>query len=283
MQIWIIFVILYGVLKGSREPIKKSILGKVGVLSALFGYTFIGFLMVAPTADGVLALTPQMVLLVIVKSLAVFLAWILGFKGIKHVPVSVYGIFDMSRVIFSTLLGVAFFHESLTVKGIVSLCLIVLGLYFSNQKKNIEAEGYKLKYVFYILLSCFFNAISGTLDKYIMSTGQITSSVLQFWFMFFTSAFYLGYILIKREKLEIKKIFTNPWIYVLSFSLVFGDRLLFLANADPESKVTIMTLLKQSSAIVTIVLGKLIYHEKNILRKLICAAVIILGIVLSVI
>ena len=283
MKLWIIFILLYGILKGAREPIKKGVLRDVGVLTALFVYTFVGFLMSAPTAVGAFSVTPFAFLLVVIKSFVIFVAWILAFVAIKKVPVSVYGLCDMSRVIFSTLLGVFFLGESLTVKGIISLILVVLGLYFANTKRNAENENYKMKYIWIILAECFLNAVSGTMDKYIMSTGEITSSALQFWFMLLLSVFYLGYILIKREKLELKKAFTNPWLYVLSFSLILGDRMLFIANADPESQVTIMTLVKQSSAVVTIILGKLIYKEKNIIRKLICAGVILLGIALAVI
>ena len=283
MKLWIIFILLYGILKGAREPIKKGVLKDVGVLTALFVYTFVGFLMSAPTAVGVFSVTPFAFLLVVIKSFVIFVAWILAFVAIKKVPVSVYGICDMSRVIFSTLLGVFFLGESLTIKGIISLILVVLGLYFANTRKSAENENYQMKYIWLILIECFLNAVSGTMDKYIMSTGEITSSALQFWFMLLLSAFYLGYILIKIEKLELKKAFTNPWLYVLSFSLILGDRMLFIANADPESQVTIMTLVKQSSAVVTIILGKLIYKEKNIIRKLICAGVILLGIALAVI
>lgn len=283
MKPWIIFILLYGILKGAREPIKKGVLKDVGVLTALFVYTFVGFLMSAPTAEGVFSVTPFAFMLVVIKSLVIFVAWILAFLAIKKVPVSVYGICDMSRVIFSTLLGVFFLDESLTAKGIVSLILVVAGLYFANTKKSAENENYKMKYIWLIIAECFLNAVSGTMDKYIMSTGEITSSALQFWFMLLLSVFYLAYILIKREKLELKKAFTNPWLYVLSFSLILGDRMLFIANADPESQVTVMTLIKQSSAIVTVILGRLIYKEKNIVRKLICAGIILLGIALAII
>lgn len=283
MRPWIIFILLYGILKGAREPIKKGVLKDVGVLTALFVYTFVGFLMSAPTAEGVFSVTTFAFMLVVIKSLVIFVAWILAFLAIKKVPVSVYGICDMSRVIFSTLLGVFFLGESLTAKGIVSLLLVACGLYFANTKKSAENENYQMKYIWIILAECFLNAVSGTMDKYIMSTGEITSSALQFWFMLLLSVFYLAYILVKREKLELKKAFTNPWLYVLSFSLILGDRLLFIANADPESQVTVMTLIKQSSAIVTVILGRLIYKEKNILRKLICAGIILAGITLAVI
>lgn len=283
MEIWIVYVLFYGILKGVREPIKKTVLKNVGVLTTLFVYTFVGFLMTLPTAEGVFALSARVFSLVVLKSVMIFVAWIMAFKALKKVPVSIYGICDMSRVIFSTLLGVAFLHESLTVKSVISLVLVVIGLYFANAKKSVCDEGYKIKYVWIIIAECFLNAISGTLDKYIMSTGEITSSALQFWFMLLLSAFYLAYILVKREKLEIKNALTNPWIYLLSFSLILGDRLLFKANADPMSRVTVMTVIKQSSAVVTIILGKLLYNEKNILKKLICALIIITGIVVAVI
>lgn len=283
MKLWIIFILLYGILKGSREPIKKAVLKDVGVLTTLFVYTFVGFLMSAPTAVGVFSVTPFAFSLVVIKSFVIFVAWILAFMAIKKVPVSVYGICDMSRVIFSTLLGVFFLGESLTAKGIVSLILVAGGLYFANTKKSAENENYKMKYIWLIVIECFLNAVSGTLDKYIMSTGEITSSALQFWFMLLLSAFYLAYILIKREKLELKKALTNPWLYVLSFSLILGDRMLFSANADPESQVTVMTLIKQSSAVVTIILGRIIYKEKNIIRKLACAGIILSGIALAII
>ena len=47
LETWIIFIVLYGLLKGSREPMKKALMRDVNVLTALFAYTFIGFLMTA--------------------------------------------------------------------------------------------------------------------------------------------------------------------------------------------------------------------------------------------
>lgn len=283
MQTWIVFVLLYGILKGARSPIKKAVLKDVNLFTALFLYTFLGFLMSAPTAVGVFSVRGSVFFLVVAKSAVIFFAWMLSFVALKKVPVSIYGICDMSRVLFSTALGVLFLQESLTVRGVFSLALVVLGLYLVNQKKDRQKEPYQRKYIILILVECFFNAVSGALDKYILSTGEITSSALQFWFMLLLSLFYLVYILLKRERLEWKKALTNPWLYVLSFSLVLGDRLLFIANADPASRVTVMTLIKQSSVLVTILLGKLVYQEKNIAKKMLCALLILAGIALSIV
>ena len=282
METWIIFIILYGLLKASREPMKKRLLKDVNVMTSLFVYTFIGFLMAVPTATGVFHIPPHIFIWILIKCGAIFFAWILSFTVLKKLPVSTYGLTDMSRVIFSTLMGVIFLHEALTVKGVISLLLVVSGLYIANRKTTTNKEGYHISQIWLLFLACFLNSVSGTLDKYIMSSGAITSSALQFWFMLLLSLMYLAYIIIRKEKLELKKAFTNPWIYALSFSLVLGDRLLFMANSDPASKVTIMTLIKQCSTVLTILLGKVLYHEKHILKKLLCALIILIGIAIAI-
>ena len=68
----------------------------------------------------------------------------------------------------------------------------------------------------------------------------------------------------------------------MSFFFIIADRALFIANGMDASRVTVMTLIKQSGSLVTILAGKFIFKEKNIRYKLICAAVIITGIVVAV-
>ena len=281
MELWIIFVAIYGILKGLREPIKKKALERDSLLGVLFVYTFIGFLMVIPTAKDVFNLSFEVFCLVFIKSFSVFLAWILAFLSVKKMPVSLYGVLDLSRVIFSTLLGVFFLKETISLNGFIGLAIVLVGIYLVNRKKDAEGGEFNRKYIFYTLVSCALNAISGTLDKYIMGMKVISTDNLQFWFMLLMSLMYLAYILIKREKINFKSCIKNPYIYLLSIMLIVADKLLFIANADPNSKVTMMTLIKQSSVFVTIASGKLIYKEKHILYKSACALLIFAGIVLA--
>ena len=271
MELWVVFVLLYGIFKGAREPIKKKILEKHDVISALFAYTFIGFLMTVPMAKDVFSIDAVTFALIGVKSFVIFFAWIATFVSVKKLS-----------VIFSTLMGVIFLGESLTIKGIVSLLLVVTGLYLVNRQKEETDKATDNRYVWLVLLSCLLNAVSGTLDKYLMSTRPVTSIQLQFWFMLMLSVMYYVYILAKGKKVGIVACAKNPYIYILSFLLIAGDRLLFIANSYESSQVTVMTLIKQSAAIVAILSGKFVYGEK-IARKLLCAGIIIFGIVLAVI
>ena len=81
--------------------------------------------------------------------------------------------------------------------------------------------------------------------------------------------------------LRLSTLKTDYWIVILSVLFVVSDRALFMANAYPESEVTVMTLVKQLSVVVTVLTGKLVFHEKNILQRAICACVVIAGVVVA--
>lgn len=283
MHSWIFFIVLYGLFKGMREPIKKKALEKTGLLDTLFLYTFIGFLLTIPISKDAFSISWKYLGMVFIKSAVIFAAWILSFLSVKKLPVSVYGVMDMSRVLFSTLMGVVVLGECLTIKGIIGLMLVIFGLFLLNLKKNGESKEIKMKYIWITLISCLLNAVSGTMDKIIMSTGEITSSQLQFWFMLMLSVMYFIYIRARGERVDFKNGLKNPGIYAISALLIFGDKLLFIANSNPESRVTVMTLIKQCSVIVTIISGKLIYNEKNIIYKVMCASIVAAGILTAVI
>lgn len=53
-------------------------------------------------------------------------------------------------------------------------------------------------------------------------------------------------------------------------------------KCDPESKITIMTLIKQSGCVVTLAAGKWIYHEKHVLHRALCTVLVVAGIVVAV-
>lgn len=237
--------------------------------------------MTAPMAHDVFSVDIKTFILIGVKSFVIFIAWIATFAAVRKLSVSFYSVMDLSRVIFSTLMGVIFLGESLTLKGIISLFLVISGLYLANRKKDLSERTTDNRYVWLVLFSCLLNAVSGTLDKYLMSTKAVSSIQLQFWFMLMLSAMYYIYIRINGKKVDFRGCAKNPYIYILSFLLIAGDRLLFIANSYESSQVTVMTLIKQSSAIVAILSGKIVYGEK-IARKLWCAGIIIFGIVLSV-
>lgn len=313
MGAWIWLVLLYGVIKGVREIVKKKSMEKNTVLEVLFVYTLLSFLMVVPGAPKAGGVEGRTMLFIALKSFVIFVAWILSFKAIKRMPISLYGLLDLSRVIFSTLMGVIVLGEVMSLWQVAGLTLVCMGLLLyryrtgqthgGEKKRNKTdrraavkgevtgadrnaaangepAERVETGIVLFALLSCLLNGVSGTMDKLLMKS--VTSTQLQFWYMLFLLLFYALYIIVTKEKIKLLTALKNYWIWILSILFVIGDKALFIANQSPDSRVTIMTLLKQAGCIVTILAGKFIFKEKNIGYKLFCAGVIITGIVLAV-
>ena len=314
-MIWILLTLVYGLLKGGREIIKKKAMDRNSVMEVLLIYTLIGFLIVVPRAPHAMGMEPYQYGLVLIKSFSIFLAWMMGFHALKHLPVSLYGVLDLSRVLLGTLMGVIVLHEVLMWNQILGLSLVALGLlalrfnFFSkirerhthkadtkkeenkdtDAKKDLEIaedresgdalEGSRTKFVVLAFGSCVLNSVSGLLDKILMK--DINSSQMQFWYMLFLLALYSLYVLVTKTKIR-KEAFKNGWIWLMSIMFVIGDASLFIANADPNSSITVMTVVKQSACFVTILGGKFVFHEKGIAYRLFCATIILTGIIMSV-
>lgn len=287
-MLWVALVLLYGILKGVREIVKKKALEKNSTIEVLFMYTLLSFLIVLPDAKHAMGLDFHFYFYIALKSFVIFLAWMFSFKAIKKMPISLYGVLDLSRVLFATLLGVVVMQEILGPSQVVGLFLVSAGLLLlkyhpGNRQKGVVVSGgaVEVRYVMMAFASCLLNAVSGLLDKLLMR--DINSSQLQFWYLLFLTLFYLLFILIGRIPVNWSSAVRNKWVWLLSLLIVIADRALFVANGLEGSRITVMTLLKQSGCVVTILAGRFLFHEKNTTHKLICAAVIIAGIVAAVI
>lgn len=302
---WIWLVLLYGIIKGMREIVKKKALEKNSTIEVLFLYTLLAFIIVLPDARNAMGLEPKYYFFIGMKSFVIFLAWIFSFRAIKKMPISLYGVLDLSRVLFATLLGVIVLQEALGVFQVIGLVFVSAGLLLlkykpgngawkkmrdgqAGQREQTEEaalqaadkERVDVKIVLMAFASCLFNAVSGLLDKILMK--DISSSQLQFWYLLFLVCFYLLFILVTKTKIQFLYVLKNYWVWILSLLIVIADRVLFLANGMDGSRVTVMTLLKQAGCVVTILAGRFLFHEKNTGHKLFCAVIIIAGIVIGV-
>lgn len=279
-SLWILFIFIYAFLKGSREGMKKAALKRSSSNEILFFYTLIGFIFTLPFSASAFVLSPLLIFFIFIKSMVVCIAWLCAFAALKKMSVSLYGIMDLARMVFSTFLGVFVLGESFTINKALGVILVLIGLFLVNLKKTTEAKGMTVITLLAALLNCFFNAVSGTMDKILMQ--YMSSAQLQFWFMLFTTAIYGIIILIKKEKISLSSLKTNYWIPIMSLSLIIGDKLLFEANASPLSQVTLMTIIKQSSVLVTVLTGWVVFKEKHILYKLFCTGIVLLGIFVAI-
>ncbi len=296
---WVFLVLFYGIAKGFRDVIKKKALTRNTVMEVLFAYTLFAFIFCIPEVGDAINLPNKYYFLIAIKSIVIFFAWICGFKAIDHLPISLYGVVDLSRILFSALFGILILKEQLHANQMIGYMLVLIGLISLrlipiinrkikrndcekiNEEESEEFKKENIKFILLVICSSLLNALSGLLDKIYMR-GLDNSNQLQFWYMLYLVILYGLYFVFTKTKISLN-VFKNKYIWFISILFFVADKMLFIANSDPNSLVLIMTLIKQSSCVVTIICGKLLFNEKNIIYKLICASIVITGIVLSVI
>lgn len=278
---WIILVFIYSLLKGARDLMKKKALQKSTAAEVLLLYSAAAFLLLLPDLPRALEADFRYIPLAALKAVVLFGAYLCSFNAIRNLPISLYGAVDLSRMMFSILLGVVFLQEVLGPWQVVGILLVAAGILLLKQPKGAKGADSEGKGVFILLafLQSFLNACSGILDK--VATRYLTSAQLQFWFMLFLLIFYGIYALCTHVKIQWRTALKNYWIWLIALIFVFADRLLFLANAASGSSVILMTLIKRSGCIVTILGGKLLFGETNTGRRLLCAGVMLAGILLA--
>ena len=274
---WIIFTILYALFVAFFESAKKKAVERNSIYEVLANFSLIAFLLTFFITKDAFKIDYSYLPLIFFKASIIVIAWILGVKVLEKMQISLYSMIKISRIIFSVLLSYLFLGEKITFITLIGMSIIILGLILVNKTVNKEERKEKsIKLVILLLISCLLNSISAIIDKKILL--HITSGQLQFWFLLFLTMYYWVILLMKKEKINYKEIKKNYWIPVAAIALVVGDRFLFIANENVDSQVIIMTMLKQLSVIMSIILGKIIFKEKEITKKLLYSMLIIGGI-----
>ena len=282
MKNWVILTFLYAVCTGFFQCAKKKSIEKSSIYEVLAWFSSIAFVLTAITSKNVFNIEFIWLFVIIIKSIIIVVAWLLSLYALDKMTVSLYGVVNLSRIIFSIALSIIFLGERITFNLLLGMIIVIIGLVLVNTKTaEKEKREASIKTLVILLASCLLNSISAIIDKIILV--EITSGQLQFWFLLFLAISYWCILICRKEKTSFKVVKNNYWIIITAICVTLGDRILFMANEIAESKVSIMTIIKQFSAIEIVVLGKFMFKEKNIIKKLLCCILVIIGIVITLI
>lgn len=282
MQTWVIFTIIYAICNGIYNCSKKKATEKNNIFTILAVFTTISFVIVALFTQDAFDVSITKIPVILAKAVVIALSWILNMYAIKKMSLSLYGILNIFSIIFVEALSVIFLKESLSIRIVVGMLIIIVALVLVNciSNKDKKRESTPLA-IFFTITACLFSSISAIIDKKVLS--EITSTQLQFWFLAFLAIIFWLVWLFKSRKFEFVELRKNYWVLIMAVIIALGDRFLFMANADSNSKASIIKLINQLSTIEIIILGKILFKEKNIIKKLLCSLLIIVGVAVIVI
>lgn len=174
----------------------------------------------------------------------------------------------------------ASFGERLNLYQWIGVAFAVASFYLlslSGKKEGIRFTHDK--WIYFTVISVILGSLSGLYDKYLMRDLDVMT--VQVWFnvyQCFIMAFILLFLWYPRRK-ETTPFQWRTNIVFISVFLCIADWVYFYALTDPDSMISIVSMIRRSNVLVTFAAGALFFHEKNLKSKAIDLVLVFIGMV----
>ena len=295
METWTRYILASAFFLALYDLAKKASVRGNAVLPTLLCSTLFGTAAyVAAMAAGgglrpALGASPQTVSLAAVKSLIVSTSWIFTFCALRTLPVSVATPIRASAPAVVFLLALVLYGEIPTAVQGAGMALVFAGIFaFSWAGRHEGIDFLRNRAVWCAFAGMVCSAVSSLWDKYVFQVRSLPVEQLQFWFQIFLVAVYavlvaasrLTKVLESRAGLAAVRFEWRWTIPLVGILLAFADWLYFTGLAVPGVPISVGSLLRRVSVVITFVLGIRVFHEGNVARKSVALLVVVAGIVL---
>ena len=226
--------------------------------------------------------------LILLKAVIVLSSWILGDIGIKHLPITIVGPINATRPVM-VLLGALFvFGERLNAWQWAGVAVALLSFYLLSRSGRREGINFAHnRWIYCVVFAAILGAVSGLFDKYLLSPlsqgGEgLDRMAVQGWYnlyqcgMMWMVFFTMWYPMRRR---------TTPFkwkhsIVLISVFLTMADFMYFYALSMPDALVSVVSMIRRGSVVVSFVFGAWLFREKNLRAKAFDLLLVLLSMVL---
>ncbi len=220
---------------------------------------------------------------VFIKSILMAGSWILAYQALKHLPLTIVTPIRSAGPFFTFIGAILIYKESPNLYQWIGFFLIIFSVMLYSRIGKKEGIDFKRnKWIFAIIGATFLGASSGLYDKFLIQNLNLNPQTLQFWFCLYTILILVIILLITWfPYAEKRKAFNFRWsIIAVGVLLQAADYCYFKALQDPDALIMLLSAIKRSQLIIAVVIGGLVFKEKNKRKKLIPLAGIMIGVFL---
>ena len=201
-------------------------------------------------------------------------SWFLGYLAIKNLPLTIVGPVQATRPVMVLAGAVLVFNEQLNLWQWAGVSLAVVSFYLmsvSGKKEGIIFAHNK--WIACLVLSAIVGAISGLYDKLLISPVEqggmgLNRMIVQSWYNLYQFIFMMIILLIVWLPRRRTEVFHWKWtILLISIILSVADFMYFYALSYPDAMISIVSMIRRSSVLVSFVVGALVFREHNIKAK----------------
>ena len=283
---WLAFALLSAAVLGFYDVCKKHSLRDNAVIPILFLNTLFCSIIFLPFAFK----TPfggwEMQRYILLKAFIVLSSWLLGYIGIKNLPITIIGPINATRPVMVLVGALLIFGERLNIWQWAGVVLAILSFFLLSRSG--KKEGIDFKHNRWILCTvgaAVLGAISGLYDKYLMATEGglgLPRLTVQCWYNFY-QCIMMGIMLLLLWWPTRKGSTPFRWRWSILFISIFlsiADYVYFYSLSLDGAMISVVSMVRRSSVLVSFILGALLFHEKNLRSKAIDLALVLLSMVL---
>lgn len=287
-MIWILLAFLSASLLGFYDVFKKQSLKENAVIPVLLLNTlfssiiFLPFIWLSHTgqiAEGSMFFCQEYGWeghkYIFIKSCIVLASWLLAYFGLKHLPLTIVGPINATRPVMVLVGAMIIFAERLNLWQWLGVLVALIGIeLLKHTSKKEGINWFKDKWIYFVFLANVLGAISGLYDKYLMASPAnggvgLNKMAVQGWYniyQFFMMAAML--ILLWWPTRNKTTPFHWHWsIPLISIFLSMADFVYFYALGIDGAMISVVSMVRRGSVIVSFLCGALIFHEKNLKAK----------------
>lgn len=215
---------------------------------------------------------------IILKSCIVLSSWIFGYFGMKHLPLTLVGPINATRPVMTLVGAMLIFGERLNVYQWIGVIMAIVSLFLLSRSGKKEGINFTHnKWIWFIVLAALFGTASGLYDKYLMN--HFNNMVVQSWYNIYQLFMMGGVILfLWFPKRKTTTPFHWNWcILLISVFLTAADFVYFYALSMEDSMISIVSMVRRGSVIVSFLFGAMMFHEKNLKSKIIDLVFVLIG------
>ncbi len=287
-MMWMVVACLSAVLLGFYDVFKKRSLSDNAVIPVLFLNTLFCSLIFVPLLGSIPFGGWAVQRYVAVKSLIVLSSWFFGYIGMKHLPLTLVGPINATRPVMVLLGALLVFGERLNGwqwTGVAFAVASFLLLSRSGRREGIDFR--RDRWVLCVVLAALLGAVSALYDKFLMAPPEnggvgMDRMTVQSYYNFY-QCLIMGIVLLavwRPSRRGEGTPFRWDWcIPLISLFLSAADFVYFYALSLDGALVSVVSMVRRASVVVSFAVGALLFRERNIASKAFDLAMVLAGMV----
>ncbi|MDY6091755.1 MAG: DMT family transporter [Prevotella sp.] len=297
---WLILAFLSAALLGFYDSFKKKSLKENAVLPVLFLNTlfssliFLPFILLSAHTDCLVSTPFQTASggwvehgYILLKSVIVLSSWVLGYFGMKHLPLTIVGPINATRPVMVLVGAFLVFAERLNLWQWMGVLLAIVSFFMLSRSGKKEGIDFKHNHwIWMIVGAALLGAVSGLYDKYLMAAPEaggvgLDRMMVQSWYTLYQCVMMGAMLLLLWwPQRQHTTPFRWDWSIIgVSVFLSTADFVYFYSLSLPGAMISIVSMIRRGSVIVSFLFGAAVFHEKNLKSKFLDLALVLLGMI----